>query len=195
MCGILVEADSPCRASSYLIAKAFRFTRLLEYARKLPRFRIPLLLSALALLINSSLYIPITFIDNSHAIYILPVVAIFLDVTSRYALALLGRLYNTDKFTSKHKDVCIPAINVEHLMERTLQFVVIVFGEAVINAGYIAQVNQFGPSAEFARSACAIVIAFTLVSNSTVRQLRVIRVLIPPPTLSIPYRILDLALL
>lgn len=150
--------------NSYLIAKGVRLASFLEYAWALPRFRIPLLLSAGALLLNAIIYLPATFVDNHTVLYILPAVAILLEIASRYGLAMLGRLHHDNsRFASTNSSICIPAINVEHLIERTLQFVVIVFGEVVINASYLAHPGEFGAHTEYGRSALAIIIAFALV--------------------------------
>jgi hypothetical protein len=88
------------------------------------------------------------------------------------------------------RGVHIPAINVEHVIERTLQFAVIFFGEAVIASIYRAYDGQYGPqrwvlvtvhgrrielicwhfSSEYGRSALSVMILFGLVRRSPVNK-------------------------
>lgn len=70
------------------------------------------------------------------ALVTLPTLAIAFDLASRYAIAPLRKLIvsnDANTYLDASKAPCIPAINVEHMMDRSTQCVVIVFAEVIMN--------------------------------------------------------------
>lgn len=150
----------------YLVAKGIRLLLYIEYAHALPAFRKPLLASGAALFLNAIVfYFPLIFIHNTAAIIALPTLAIVFDVFARFGLGLAGK-FQTQRRMRKSKDstALYPAFNLEHLIERTTQLVVVILGEWLILTTYIAGGREIGAHQEFGRSALSVIIALTLVS-------------------------------
>jgi hypothetical protein len=99
---------------SLLIAKALRIALFLYYTAALPKFRIALLTGALAILLPSALYIPLLFIVPGRATVILASLVIAVEMSVAYFLGASLHLRAA-------RGVHIPAISVEHVIERTLQ--------------------------------------------------------------------------
>lgn len=157
---------------SYLIAKLIRFHLYLEYAWALPAFRKPLLASAAALFLNGMIYFPLLFVRTTGAIIALPTFAIILDVFARFGLGLAGKFQTQRRMRKQGDDQALyPAFNLDHLIERTSQFVVVIFGEFLILTSYIAQGSEVGAHGEFGRSALSIIIALTLVRSTGCRSI------------------------
>lgn len=151
--------------NSFMIAKGLRILMYLVYACVLRKFSKSLLLSAAAMFCNTGLYIAIPMINNQTLLIILPCLAIAGDLYARYLLVIIGKIYNVKILIGGGNDMCIPAINLDHALERTVQFMIIIYGEVVLNCIYIARETEIGIGDEFGRSALGIIIAFDLVSH------------------------------
>lgn len=135
----------------FLVAKAQRFFFNLFYAYALPRFRKAHLVYALSDLVMSAFYFPLLFTTNRKAFWSLLTVGIISDLLPRYGLAAV-LVANTDQkrfALSSNEDSFlstkyIPAINVEHHVERTAQFALVVFGESILNLAFTAYTEDIG---------------------------------------------------
>ena len=122
------------------------------------------MIGAVALFLNAMFYFPLLFTHNSKAAVALPTIAIIFDVFARVGLGLVGKLHTRREVSRGSKDnILLPAFNLDLLMERTTQFVVVVVGEFIILSSYVASESQVGAHGEFGRSALSIVIALCLV--------------------------------
>ena len=103
--------------------------------------------------------LPPSLRQNSKAAVALPAIAIVFDVFARFAFGAIRSLQHRK---SSNKTDLLPAFNFDHLMERTTQFVVVIFGEFVILSSYTARGAEIGAHEEFGRSALSIIIALSL---------------------------------
>lgn len=108
-------------------------------------------------MVISAIYIPLIFVTSPVAIVVLVVVGIVTELASRY---VLGAAMQWAHGRGKHagEKMFIPALSIEHLMERMAAFTILIVGESILNATYQASGNQYGPRSEYGRSALAIVI-------------------------------------
>jgi low temperature requirement protein LtrA len=123
---------------SFLIAKLLRIALYCYYSLSLPKYRTSFFTGILGIVLQSALYFPLLFVTSSRAIVALASAAVAVET-------LLAYFYGASVHFRARSGVYIPAINVEHLIERTLQFTVIFFGETVIASIYRAGGRQFGP--------------------------------------------------
>lgn len=105
----------------YLVAKLMRLGLFIVYGILLPKFRRALFLAALSLVVISCIWLPLLFVKSPTAIITLVVAGIGVELASRYVLAAAMQILHG---RSKHKNggvtssLFIPAISIEHLMER-----------------------------------------------------------------------------
>ncbi|KAG8829742.1 hypothetical protein FRC17_006134 [Serendipita sp. 399] len=157
----------------FLLAKAFRILFFVMYAAALPNFRIALIFQCVNQVIGFLLYLPLLFVHNKKAIVILASLGMAWEILMRYTIGIyrisLGNL--PDRFKYKAPDSkgnqtndpssvdnvpraeeeeggmlgsYVPALNIEHFLERTAAFVVIVLGEMVLGVVYHATPEQVG---------------------------------------------------
>jgi len=122
----------------YLAAKCLRVFWFIVYSFALPRFRIPFLVMIAVSIVTVSAYIPLLVLKSSTTFWVLTGLGIFLDVAPNYAFGIFTtaqrRQAKADKAAQaaggtaevvKGAGIYIPAINLEHHIERQAQFVII----------------------------------------------------------------------
>jgi len=67
-----------------------------------------------------------------------------------------------DKDANFKSEGCIPALNIEHFLERTAAFVVIVLGEMVLSVVYRATGDRAGFQNIYGSAICGLILAFNL---------------------------------
>lgn len=145
----------------YLVAKFCRLALFFIYGLLLPKFRKALWANGVALLIISATYLPIIFIDAPGIIVILICAGVILELTMRYLVAAVLQVMHGRAKHKGHKTY-LPAYSLPHMMERTTLFTILVIGEMIMNATYVAYSGEYGPQSMFWRAALSIVIAFLL---------------------------------
>ncbi|CCO36216.1 hypothetical protein RSOLAG1IB_08478 [Rhizoctonia solani AG-1 IB] len=173
----------------FLVAKFSRVALLIWYAIALPLFRSSFLLQIAYQMLNFFVYLPLLFVRSPAAIITLASVGMGTDYLLRYLAGIPLILNNklTKKILSrmKHEDVeahhshvdptvniCayeksreqlapyIPATNIEHFIERTAAFVVIVLGEVVLSVVYHATRADIGFKNIYGSAVSGLIIAF-----------------------------------
>ena len=158
---------APDRTASFIIAKGTRVLLYLYYAFSLRRFAYALLLSAAATTITSSVYVAFLFVQHQQTLLVLPCIALALEVLVGALSILFSKIMHERQATGTgYSDAYVPAICIEHLNERNVQLIVVVFGEALIKSTYVTHSESAAVDFEFGRSALGILISFTLVSDS-----------------------------
>ncbi|KAE8241871.1 hypothetical protein A4X13_0g7224 [Tilletia indica] len=145
----------------FLVAKLVRLLLFLIYGALLPKFRKALWLNGLSLALIAAISIPLTFVTTPWLIILLWTSAIAVDVFSKYFIAMgLQSMHARQKLRGETS--YIPAASIEHIMERMVLFTILIIGEAILVANYVAEDKSFGLSLEFGRSALAITLAFLI---------------------------------
>ncbi|KAG8711188.1 hypothetical protein FRC11_003430 [Ceratobasidium sp. 423] len=173
----------------FLVAKFTRVAFLIWYAIALPLFRSSFLLQIGYQMLNFFVYFPLLFVRSPPAIITLASLGMATDYLLRYLLGIplifnnkmtkriLKRITHED-LEARSKDVdptvnvCayektreklapyIPATNIEHFIERTAAFVVIVLGEVVLSVVYHATRADVGFKGIYGSAVSGLIIAF-----------------------------------
>ncbi|WOO82402.1 uncharacterized protein LOC62_04G005891 [Vanrija pseudolonga] len=151
----------------WLVIKLTRVVVLWWYAYRLPDFRTFHIFHGIGVLIPMLFYLPLIWVTNRPAQIALATIAICVDLIRLDSVALIawGRLNQTRKFRRDQvaglnpergrgltlgridlPNMKFPAINIEHSIERSGAFVVIVLGELVMNMLYVATPASSGES-------------------------------------------------
>lgn len=173
----------------FIVGRGSRVPLQVFYAWRLPRFAKSFISQALLHAMIIAICLPLLWVSRTRTIIILAVFAMAMDFVGRFipmALVLFKRdvifakIRNRpdllEKARSKWKNwdgnldverlyfsrVHVPAINIEHHIERTVSFVIIVFGELVISVVYHATTATVGLSLVYGRAVLGLVMAFNL---------------------------------
>ncbi|ORY30203.1 bacterial low temperature requirement A protein-domain-containing protein [Naematelia encephala] len=164
-------------AAYWLIVKLSRVVVLLYYAYYLPLFRRAQIMMALAVLLPMFLYLPLIWVTSRHAQIILASLGIAVDLirVDLFVHYIRGRIlqwrhgdHDTQaKKIALHKmpdlpNMRIPAMNIEHAIERSSAFVVIVLGELVMNLLYQAGKGDLGASHIYWKAVMGLMVAWAL---------------------------------
>lgn len=173
----------------FLVGKFSRVALLLWYAIALPLFRSSFLLQTAFQTMNFFVYFPLLFVRSPPAIITLATLGLATDYLLRYTVGIpfllnnritksilsrieRGELENASEGVDPTVNVCayeksrekiapyIPATNIEHFIERTAAFVVIVLGELVLSVVYHASSAQVGFKSIYGSAIAGLVIAF-----------------------------------
>ncbi|WFD29912.1 hypothetical protein MSPP1_000926 [Malassezia sp. CBS 17886] len=147
----------------YLVLRLFRTLLYVYYGLMLPKFRVAMWMNAAVHVAVSCIYVPIMFQFSAALIVTLMFVGMGAEILSSSLVVLLLRVYSSTVVRKKGTHLYIPALSQEHAMERTVQFVIVVVGEVIINSTYRASERTFGLSGEFGRAALSVVCAFMLI--------------------------------
>ncbi|KAK4704700.1 hypothetical protein P7C70_g1511, partial [Phenoliferia sp. Uapishka_3] len=164
-----------------VIAKACRVITCLQYAYALPCFREAHLVRALGTLIVALVLFGLIWASSLKVAAILTILAIAAEVGGRILIGLGiswerrharmirkhceehgedARLPVGDFIQRRMCGKAIPAINIEHLIERNGALVTIVLGESVISTLYVATRGSLGASQTFGRASLGLIITF-----------------------------------
>jgi len=146
----------------YLVAKFCRLFLFFVYGLLLPKFRKALWLNMLSLICISCVYLPVIFITSPGLIVILVVSGIALELSSRFIVAAVMQILHGRAKHKGHKTY-MPAYSLPHLMERMTQFSILVVGESIMNAVYVAYAGEFGPQKMYWRACLGIIIPFMII--------------------------------
>ncbi|KAG8738892.1 hypothetical protein FRC10_006409 [Ceratobasidium sp. 414] len=173
----------------FLVGKFSRVALLIWYAVALPLFRSSFLLQIAYQMLNFFVYLPLLFVRSPSAIITLAVVGVATDYFLRYFVGIpiividkitkryhkFGHREDLEKASEgvdPTVNVCayeknrqkmapyIPATNIEHFIERTAAFVVIVLGELVLSVVYHATSAQVGFKGIYGSAISGLIIAF-----------------------------------
>ncbi|QRV83039.1 low temperature requirement protein LtrA [Ceratobasidium sp. AG-Ba] len=173
----------------FLVGKFSRVAFLMWYAFALPLFRSAFLLQTAYQMLNFFIYFPLLFVRSPRAIITLSALGLATDYLLRYFLGVpllvINRISKKYAKAGKREDlekasdgvdptvnVCayeksrekmapyIPATNIEHFIERTAAFVVIVLGELVLSVVYHASAAEVGFKSIYGSAICGLIIAF-----------------------------------
>ncbi|KAF8748588.1 Bacterial low temperature requirement A protein (LtrA) [Rhizoctonia solani] len=170
----------------FLVAKFSRVAFLIWYAIALPMFRSSFLLQIAYQMLNFFVYSPLLVVRSPAAIITLASLGMGTDYLLRYFVGIPIVLNN--KLTKKilslrpsanelflnsfQSNACayeksreqlapyIPATNIEHFIERTAAFVVIVLGEVVLSVVYHATRADIGFKSIYGSAVSGLIIAF-----------------------------------
>lgn len=145
-------------AAFYLLSKTIKLGTLFVYGLCLPKFRRPLWLRMVPVVCLAAIYVPIPAVPVFQPgwLTLLLCLGVGLDIISRYFVSYLTQWWHGRSKREK-KQFYIPATSVEHLQERTVLYVLLFAGEAVLSSTYSASTSQIGVRGEFCRSALSIV--------------------------------------
>ncbi|RSH92466.1 hypothetical protein EHS25_008882 [Saitozyma podzolica] len=171
----------------WLVIKLTRVIVLFFYAWRLPPFRTSQILGGLAVLLPMFVYLPLIWVTNRTAQIVIASLGIAVDIMRLDLIAynLMGRwhLRRQAKEWAKSQPVGpaehrpgvkwhnmpsmpegfrIPAMNIEHAIERSSAFVVIVLGELVMNLLYTATAADLGVSLKFGKAALGLMVAWAM---------------------------------
>src|SRR5258706_1240446 len=148
-------------ATAFLLAaKGLRLLQLLWYAWYLPKFRSSHLVQALFTLIPSVIFVRLLKVDAFIATMAIFTIGMGLDIIGKYIAGILVSIVGADG-TNKHH-LFIPALEIGHVIERTTAFYVLVAGEILISASYIATESEIGLRDEWVRCCLGVILAFWL---------------------------------
>ncbi|CAO1635461.1 unnamed protein product [Parajaminaea phylloscopi] len=147
-------------AAFFLLAKMIKVGMLFVYGLCLPKFRRPLWLRILPVLCLAAVYLPIPIIPvyQPGRLTLLLCLGVGLDITSRYLISYLTQWWH-GRSKRSDRQFYTPATSVEHLQERTVLYVLLFAGEAVLSSTYSASTAQIGVHGEFGRSALSVLTA------------------------------------
>ncbi|KAG8867616.1 hypothetical protein FRB98_004084, partial [Tulasnella sp. 332] len=151
-------------AGYFLVARLIRILLYLIYGYTLPRFRRAHFLQAASVVAICCLYLPLIWVSTPSVIVGLASAGIFAELSSRYIVGLYTIFMQKRVIKKGKKGGYIPALNIEHSMERTGLFVILVIGESIINVTFAPTVgaNQYGPHSEYWRALLGLSISFSL---------------------------------
>lgn len=151
----------------YLVLRLFRIFLRLYYGFILPKFRPAMWANAFVCLLISGLYLPIMWINDAVAVTGLMFAGMCAELFDSFIVLVILWIFNSVAFRKGGEALFIPAISQEHAIERTIQFVLVVVGEMIINSTYVARLNDHetlvGVNPMFGRSALAIGCSFMLI--------------------------------
>lgn len=151
----------------YLALRLFRILLRLYYGLILPKFRPAMWVNAFVCLLISGLYLPIMWIDDAVAVTGLMFAGMCAELFDSFIVLVILWIFNGIAFRKGGEALFIPAISQEHAIERTIQFVLVVVGEMIINSTYVARLTEqetyIGVNPMFGRSALAIGCSFMLI--------------------------------
>ncbi|WFD34812.1 hypothetical protein MCUN1_001656 [Malassezia cuniculi] len=145
----------------YLVARLARIFQFFFYAWWLPCFRVSMLTHACVRIFVSALYIPLTVVANPATVTGLLFAGMALDIATPYIVMFLLR-YIEKLWARKGEKLYVPATAQGHVMERLLGFSVVLTGELIICASFIADEGAQGLSNKYARSALSVVTTFMI---------------------------------
>lgn len=150
-------------AAFYLLSKVIKLLMLFVCGLYLPKFRRPLWLRMVPVVLLAAIYVPIPAVPVYQAgwITLLLSLGVGLDILSRYFISYATQWWHGHSKRAK-RQFYIPADSIEHTQERTILFVLLFAGEAVLSSTYSASIEQIGVKGEFGRSALSIITAFCL---------------------------------
>ena len=119
----------------FLTARFIRIIIYLTYAFSLPKFRQAHLLQAANLAIISFFYLPLIWVSSPKAVVSLASAGIIAELSSRYLVGLYMRMTQKKIYKKGEEGWYVPGVNIEHLMERTGLFVILVIGEVCTSSG------------------------------------------------------------
>ncbi|KAG9036713.1 hypothetical protein FRB95_008044 [Tulasnella sp. JGI-2019a] len=151
-------------AAYFLVARFIRILIYLTYGYSLPRFRQAHFLQAACLAIISCIYLPLIWVANPTVVVTLASLGIFAELSSRYFVGFYIRLTHKRVAKKGQSGWYVPALNIEHSMERTGLFVILVIGESIINVTFapLAGSSQYGPHPEYWRALMGLSISSSL---------------------------------
>ncbi|KLT41203.1 hypothetical protein CC85DRAFT_312927 [Cutaneotrichosporon oleaginosum] len=178
-------------AAFFLLIKATRVLVLFLYAWWLPAFRAAQALTGVAVLIPMFAYTPLLWVRARRAQVACAVAGIALDLMrvdmilyNVYGRWLLlrrrrdvrrqiaageldpARAPDTSlplfKMVALPDRIRIPAINIEHSVDRSGAFTVLVLGELVANLLYIAEPGEYGAGAKFQKASLGFMVAWAI---------------------------------
>ncbi|KAL8287195.1 hypothetical protein RQP46_003647 [Phenoliferia psychrophenolica] len=156
----------------FLVTKAFRVVTMLYYAVALPEFREAHLFAVI--------FLSIIWAPSLEAAAIIATFGIFAEVISRLSLGIGVTLERRKAHARRiamgrhpcdsemafplphHVARMMPAVNIEHMIERNGALVTVVLGEGVVSVLYVATTGSIGASRTFGRSTLALIICFIL---------------------------------
>lgn len=147
----------------YLVLRLFRILLYVYYGWQLPNFRISMWMHAATRTLWSVVYLPIMFVWSAPLIVILMVVGMVLELFNSFIVLYLTRLFNHVMQKWHQSPLYIPALSLEHVMERTTQFVIVVTGEMIISSTFTASRGNYGLSVQFGQSVLGVCCAFMLI--------------------------------
>ncbi|GMK53530.1 hypothetical protein CspeluHIS016_0101160 [Cutaneotrichosporon spelunceum] len=186
-----LRAPVRAAAAFFLIIKATRAIVLFLYAYWLPKFRISQFLSGVAVVIPMLAYLPLIWVRSRRAQVGCAIAGILLDlmrvdmilynVYGRYMMVKrrrevrrqieAGELDPADapdmslsilRMVKLPDNLRIAAINIEHSIDRSGAFTVLVLGELVANLLYIAAPGEFGAGNKFGKASLGFMVAWAL---------------------------------
>ncbi|GAA5908287.1 hypothetical protein JCM6882_006792 [Rhodosporidiobolus microsporus] len=159
----------------YLVAKLVRVLLLIFYGTWLPRFRTAHFVRAAATIVSCVWWLPLTALETPGLFLSLPIVAIGLELASGFIVPALLKITHSELFRGfcrrtfpafnrrkGHMHSFLPAINVEHSIERMNLFIIVVLGEMILNVTFSALGPEAGIHLGYLRSVFGLVIAYTL---------------------------------
>jgi hypothetical protein len=141
----------------FLIAKGVRLLQLLWYAWYLPKFRSSHLVQVAFTLIPSIIFFRLLNVDTLLSTMEIFVLGLGLDLLGKYIAGILVNF-----FGSRRQHIFIPALEIGHVIERTTAFYVLVAGEILLSASYVATESEIGIRGEWVRSCLGVMLAFWL---------------------------------
>ena len=147
----------------YLILRLFRIVLYVYYGWILPNFRPAMWTNAIVRTLVSVIYIPVIFYWQPRIIVTLMFIGMGAELLNSFIVLYLLRLYNYVVKNWTNKMLYVPAISIEHAIERMVLFVIVVVGEVIISSSYKADGQSYGFSHKFGRSVLAIFCSFLLI--------------------------------
>ncbi|KAH7106753.1 hypothetical protein BKA62DRAFT_684984 [Auriculariales sp. MPI-PUGE-AT-0066] len=172
-------------AAFFMVGRGLRLPMIILYAWSLPQFSHAFRAQGLLHLTVLLLVMPCLWVKSANTVIALTIVAIFVDVFGRFIPALF--LYTTQFYLRraqrKSRDIeaaegavpppgeknsffyatrPYPALNIEHHIERTVSFIIIVLGEIVISVVYQVTGTSLGLSMMYFRAVLGLIIAFNV---------------------------------
>ncbi|SGZ23731.1 BQ5605_C023g09627 [Microbotryum silenes-dioicae] len=170
----------------FLVAKLIRsiacshrvFLTFVGYAWEMTDFRSAFLARAAALTIVSLIFMGCIWAPSLRATAILAAVGAAVEIGSRFSVGVIvsvtrrqwmhkakqraedGEIADASQVPIGVGIKMIPAVNLEHMVERTAAFVTIVLGESVISVLFVAKPGTYGLSYQFAKAVFGLTVAF-----------------------------------
>lgn len=146
----------------YLVLRLVRILLYVYYGWALPNFRLSMWTNASIRAIVSVIYIPLLFVWSAPLIICLMFVGMALEMMNSFMVHYVVRVFNYLIRKRSGKPLFIPALSLEHAMERTIQFVIVATGEMIISSTYAAS-RHHGLTEKFGRSSLGICCAFFII--------------------------------
>ncbi|KAG8876147.1 hypothetical protein FRB97_004423 [Tulasnella sp. 331] len=158
------QSALPAAIGFFLSAKLIRIFFFLIYGYVLPKFRRAHYLQAAAVAFNACIYLPLIWVTSPSWVVGLFSAGIITELSNRYVVGLYTIFIQKQRFKSGKDSWYVPALNIEHAMERMGLFVLLVIGESIINVSFTPMVGstQYGPHTEYWRALFGLSISFSL---------------------------------